>query len=90
MLKRFTNFFVSGQVFPNLKTLLIADNPISNFHPKDQIPVSFPFLTSLSIKNTAISNWEHIDSLQLFPAMVDVQISEVPVFEVWEHKFTKL
>ncbi|XP_014666607.1 PREDICTED: tubulin-specific chaperone cofactor E-like protein [Priapulus caudatus] len=70
-----------GDMFPNLKTLLVADNPISNFQPEDRIATSFPRVTSLCVIGTAITEWEDIDRLRNFPVLVEVQISGVPLVE---------
>ena len=62
-----------GKMFPNLETLIIMENPLSNMkrRSKDE---SFLSLKCLSLTKTKLSTWEHIEDLRKFLNLTEVKL----------------
>lgn len=73
-----------GVHFPNLKCLIVAENPIREIPVDSNVSNYFPQLEKLSINNTLISDWESLDQLERFPSLRDVRFRELPLWE--EHE----
>lgn len=67
-----------GKIFPNLETLIIMENPLSNIKRKDG-QNSYTRLKSLSLTKTNLNSWEDIDNLKKFLILDEVKLFDIPL-----------
>ncbi|XP_046552821.1 tubulin-specific chaperone cofactor E-like protein [Haliotis rubra] len=70
-----------GHTFTQLKNLVLTTCELTSLGDKEEIAAAFPHLCVLNINKTCISKWEEIDKLRLFPALTDVRVVGIPLFE---------
>ncbi|KAJ8034803.1 Tubulin-specific chaperone cofactor E-like protein [Holothuria leucospilota] len=68
-----------GQIFPNLKSLLLVNNFLTGL--TDDIGLNFPHLEQLSIQDTKLSQWDEIDNLNTFTSLTEIQLQRIPLLE---------
>lgn len=72
-----------GYYCPNLKSLVMCEaQNLQSLGDADQCRDAFPNLTSLTVSDTAIEDWEQIDTLMQFPALEQVKLQRIPLLEV--------
>ena len=62
---------------PNLSKIMLGDNPISEI-VGDEVLHN---LSALSLQKTQLNSWTSLNPLRMFPALTDLRISEIPLFE---------
>ena len=78
-LSQWQDFHTLGSVFPSLRSLMAASNPLVlvPLLDKDQSP--FPLLSVLNLNNTLIDSWDSVDHLSSLPCLAELNILNVPV-----------
>lgn len=72
-----------GKMFPNLETLIIMENPLSNVKRKSK-DESFLSLKCLSLTKTKLSTWEHIEDLSKFVNLTGVKLIGISLLANYE------
>ncbi|KYN31031.1 Tubulin-specific chaperone cofactor E-like protein [Trachymyrmex septentrionalis] len=81
-----------GYLFPNLKSLVLAECPIRRGWPSESKPESngmtiesphdpFRMLRFLNLNGTLLSIWDEVERLARFPALKSLRIQGCPLFE---------
>ena len=70
-----------GGHFPNLRTLIVCENPIEEIPPTSRLETLFPHLQKLSITKTLISDWTSLDQLRRVPQLSDIRFAQIPLLE---------
>ena len=69
-----------GRSFPCLKSLIVSENPFAHVLDNDVASI-FPELTTLSISQSKINDWNSVDILRKFPALTDVRLVKTPLLK---------
>lgn len=84
-------FMKIGKVFPNLETLVIVDCEVNSFTSENDFDRMFYKLNTLNLNNNKLTQWDEIDKLRLFPALQDVRVLGLPIYEEYtEHERRQL
>ena len=72
------------EYFPSLTKLILSRNPVDNFIIEENSvgPQDFVSISSVSLNNTKIKNWETIDLLnEIFPELKEIRLSNIELFK---------
>lgn len=70
-----------GKAFPNLETLVMVDCHLSSLGDIKTVGAIFKNMSIINITNNRIHNWEELEKLRHFPALTDVRLLGLPLFE---------
>lgn len=72
-----------GKCFPNLETLVISHNNISDFNDTSELSTQecFKNLQQLIINRLLINDWYNIDQLRKFPLLKHIRIQNIPLLD---------
>lgn len=65
-----------GTVFPSLRHLMAASNPLSIIPPLVE-RMAFPCLINLNLNNTLVDSWDSVDHLGCLPSLVELSILNI-------------
>ena len=68
---------VLGDLFPNLQTLLLNDNPVREITPTEA--TKFPNLQTLNLNKSQVNLWESVENLASYPQLVHLSLRHVPI-----------
>jgi hypothetical protein len=72
-----------GKMFPNLETLIIVENPLLNVERSSENS-SFLSLKCLSLTQTKLTTWEHIEDLKKFVNLKEVKLIGISLLTSYE------
>ncbi|XP_046377407.2 tubulin-specific chaperone cofactor E-like protein [Haliotis rufescens] len=70
-----------GHTFTQLRNLVLTTCELTSLGEEEEIAAAFPHLCVLNINKTRVGSWGEIDKLRLFPALTDVRVVGIPLFE---------
>ncbi|XP_072049673.1 tubulin-specific chaperone cofactor E-like protein isoform X2 [Amphiura filiformis] len=74
-----------GRAFPQLTSLILIGNKICG-KITPEVTANFPKLCCLNLTNTCMQSWEELETLNNFPALVDVRLQGIPFCENMQEK----
>lgn len=73
-----------GSMFPNLDTLVMANNNLASIQDnKDILQRLFPNLRSINLHNSGLNQWEDIEKLNFFPKLEEVRLQGIPLLQTY-------
>ncbi|XP_031163993.1 tubulin-specific chaperone cofactor E-like protein isoform X2 [Sander lucioperca] len=71
-----------GQMYPSLKTLILANNSVDSVSDtRETLEQLFPNLRTINLNNSGLSKWEDIERLAFFPKLEDVKAKGIPLLQ---------
>lgn len=85
-LKQWRSICALGWLFPQLEVLIASNNPLESFRSDDDLQQCFPHLTTLSLDQVEISDWQDIIALTTLSRLQAVRIYSAPLLQVRRFK----
>ncbi|XP_039634450.1 tubulin-specific chaperone cofactor E-like protein isoform X4 [Perca fluviatilis] len=71
-----------GQMYPSLKTLILANNRVDSVSDtRETLEQLFPNLRTINLNNSGLSKWEDIERLAFFPKLEDIKAKGIPLLQ---------
>ncbi|XP_028450987.1 tubulin-specific chaperone cofactor E-like protein isoform X2 [Perca flavescens] len=71
-----------GQMYPSLKTLILANNSVDSVSDsRETLEQLFPNLRTINLNNSGLSKWEDIERLAFLPKLEDVKAKGIPLLQ---------
>ncbi|XP_032389086.1 tubulin-specific chaperone cofactor E-like protein isoform X1 [Etheostoma spectabile] len=71
-----------GQMYPSLKTLILANNRVDSVSDtRETLEQLFPNLRTINLNNSGLSKWADIERLAFFPKLEDVKAKGIPLLQ---------
>lgn len=81
-LKHWQSICALGWLFPRLEVLIGSNNPLETFRSDDDLQKCFSHLTTLSLDQVQISDWQDIIALTALPRLQALRIFSAPLLQV--------
>lgn len=85
-LKHWKSICALGWLFPRLEVLIGSNNPLESFRSDDDLQQCFSHLTTLSLDQVQISDWQDIIALTTLPRLQALRIFSAPLLQVFLSK----
>ena len=76
-LTQWSSIEVLGDLFPNLQSLLLNDNPVQEITPTEA--TKFLNLQTLNLNKSQVNLWESVENLASYPQLVHLSLRHVPI-----------
>ena len=81
-LKHWKSICALGWLFPGLELLIASNNPLETFRSDDDLQQCFSHLTTLSLDQVQIADWQDLIALTVLPRLQALRIYSAPLLQV--------